>query len=340
MAKKINVAVLMGGKSPEHKISLMSGQEIIRNLNPAKYNIFPINVSRDGSNWQISEGFTGTSKQAIPKKNIRQSLSSNLPISLGSRSLLNNVKIDIVFVALHGPNGEDGRVQGFLDLLNLPYTGSKVLASAIAMDKIISRRLIAGVGIKVPKFIVFNKTENSDVIWKNFKSPLIVKPPNQGSSIGVTKVANKKQIKAALKYAFSYSNEILIEEFIEGIEVTGSILGSKNPRPLPLVEIVPKNDFFDYDAKYNESMCDEICPARVSKKIAEKAQETALKAYQTLGCSDFGRVDMIIAGSDVYVLEVNTIPGLTPVSLLPKAAKAAGISYPNLLDKIISYSAP
>ena len=167
------------------------------------------------------------------------------------------------------------------------------------------------------------------------QSPLFVKPSRQGSSIGTFKVSSSTELKKALKVALDFRDPALIEEFIEGVEITCGILGQS---PLPLVEIVPKNDFFDYQAKYNPKLTDEIVPARISLKLAKKAQETALNAFNAIGCRVFGRVDMIIRGRDIYVLEVNTIPGLTPVSLFPKAAKAAGISYPQLLDKIIEHS--
>ena len=174
----------------------------------------------------------------------------------------------------------------------------------------------------------------------NFNFPVFVKPSNQGSSVGVFKVKNKKGLVSALKKAYKYSDQALVEENVDGVEVTGSILGKEKLLALPLVEIVPKTQFFNYKAKYNERLCEEIVPASISKVLTKKAKAAAILAYQTLGCQGFGRVDMIIKNNKVYVLEVNTIPGLTAVSLLPKAAKEAGISYPNLLDKIISYSAP
>ncbi len=307
----------MGGKSSEHEISLMSGREVVKNLNRKKYNVLPVNISRDGRNWQVEE-----------KKNLKFEI-ENLKFP---------VRIDLVFIALHGSNGEDGRVQGFLDLIDIPYTGSKVLASALAMDKIYSRKLFTQSGLTVPKSVVVKKGKTIPEI--NFDFPVFVKPNNQGSSVGVFKVKNKKELVSALKKSHKYSCQALVEENIDGAEVTGSILGKEKLIALPLVEIVPKISFFDYEAKYNERLCEEIVPARISKTLTKKAQRAAILAYRTLGCQGFGRVDMIIKNNKVYVLEVNTIPGLTAVSLLPKAAKEAGIGYPNLLDKIISYSAP
>jgi len=329
----------MGGKSSEHEISLMSGREVVKNLNRKKYNVFPINISRDGRNWLVAK----SEKSFLDSPTaIRVGADKSKAFSFQSDStypkLFKDNNIDLVFIALHGSNGEDGRVQGFLDLIDILYTGSKVLASALAMDKIYSRKLFTQAGLTVPKSVVVKKGK---IIPKlNFDFPAFVKPNNQGSSVGVFKVKNKKELVSALKKAYKYSDQALVEENVDGVEVTGSILGKEKLVALPLVEIVPKISFFDYEAKYNESLCEEIVPAGISKSLTKKAKAAAILAYQTLGCQGFGRVDMIIKNNKVYVLEVNTIPGLTAVSLLPKAAKEAGISYSNLLDKIISYSAP
>ena len=341
MSKKINVAVLMGGKSSEHEISLLSGREVVKNLNRGKYNVIPINISRDGRNWQVgeSENFFLGSPAAV-----RVRADKSKAFSLQSDStypkLFKDNNIDLVFIALHGSNGEDGRIQGFLDLIDIPYTGSKVLASALAMDKIYSRKLFTQVGLKTPNFVVITKGEGTTKIFKKLKLPVFIKPNNQGSSVGTAKVIRKKDIKKALNGAHKFSQFAVVEEFISGTEVTCAVIGNDKPKALPLIEIVPKKEFFDYEAKYNERLCDEIVPARISKTLTKKTQGAALAAYQILGCRGFGRVDMIIKNNKVYVLEANTIPGLTPVSLLPKAAKAAGISYRQLLNEIISFAYP
>jgi len=313
--KRFRVAVLMGGKSPEHEVSLASGREVVRNLDPKKYDALPIIVSRDGTSFQLN----------------------NKKYPLGQ---LSTVNCQLFFIAMHGPYGEDGTIQGFLELIGVPYTGSGVLASALGMDKISSRKLFTQTGLKIPKYLTLTKGQKINTIWKNFTPPIFVKPHNQGSSVGTSKVIKKNQLSKALSKAFSLSHLVLVEEFVDGIEITGAVIGNEKPKALPLVGIVPKNEFFDYQAKYNERLCDEIVPARINKFLTRKAQEAALKAYQALGCRGFGRVDMIICGNDVYVLEINTIPGLTPVSLFPKAAQAAGISYPALLDKIIDLAIP
>ena len=336
--RKLNVAVLMGGKSSEHEVSLSSGREVVKNLNPKKYNVLPIVIAKDGINWQI-----GNKKQFLldspagVKPQITNSKTRNLNRS-DHASIIKNNHVDIIFIAMHGPNGEDGTIQGFLELLGIPYTGSGVLASALGMDKIYSRRLFVQAGLNIPKYLVISKNDSLNKVFKKFKLPLFVKPSNQGSSFGVSKVAKKSDLKKAIKLAFSYSDLAIVEEYIKGREITVPILGNDNPTALPVVEIISKTDFFDYKAKYDEKLCDEIVPARIGKKLTNDAQKAAILAYQTLGCRGFGRVDIIIKDNKIYVLEVNTIPGLTPVSLFPKSAASANIVYSKLLDKIINFA--
>ncbi|MBI2598984.1 D-alanine--D-alanine ligase [Candidatus Curtissbacteria bacterium] len=303
MNKRLRVAVLMGGKSPEHHISLISGREVVKNLDRRKYEVIPLVISKDN---------------AFP---------------FGQLSIVN---CQLFFIAMHGPYGEDGTMQGFLDLIGVPYTGSGVLASALGMDKISSRKLFTQDGLNVPKYLMVQRGDSINGILSKLKLPLFVKPRAQGSSVGVSKVKVKKDLKKALGNAFSYGDEVIVEEFLGGTEVTCAILGNKKPRALPLVEIVPKKEFFDLEAKYDPNLTAEIVPARISRALTKKAQNAALCAYKALDCRGFGRIDMIISKGRPYVLEVNTIPGLTPVSLFPKAAGAAGLTYQKLLDQIIT----
>lgn len=337
--KKLNVAVLMGGKSAEHEISLISGRQVAKILNTKKYNVLPIVVSKDGISWQIGDISKLMLGSPTTKRLKKQLLSKSANLSTSDHSsIIKNHKIDVVFIAMHGPNGEDGKVQGFLDLVGVPYTGSGVLASSLGIDKIYSRTLFSQAGLDVPRYIIVKKSQNSERVWQKLKPPIFVKPRFQGSSVGTSKVNTKKEFKKALKKAYAYDDWAIIEEYLDGTEVTCAILGNENPKALPLVEIVPKKEYFDYEAKYNPNLTDEIVPARITKNLTKKAQEAALVAYKSIGCRGFGRVDMIIRGNKVYVLEINTIPGLTPVSLFPKAAKAAGLSYERLLDKIIQFA--
>ena len=228
MVKKLKVAVLMGGKSPEHQISLLTGREIAKNLSPKKYDPLSIIISRNGKSFRLN----------------------NKEYLLGQ---LSTVNCQLFIIAMHGPYGEDGTIQGFLDLIGVPYTGSGVLASALGMDKIYSRKLFTHKGLKVPKYLVLSKDEKQSKVWQHLLPPIFIKPNAQGSSIGASIVKKKKNLKKALNLAFSYGNTTIIEEFLDGIEVTCAILGNSNPKPLPLVEIIPKKEFFDYEAKYNEN---------------------------------------------------------------------------------------
>jgi D-alanine-D-alanine ligase len=310
---KKRIAVLSGGKSTERDISIFSGKEVLNNLNKNKYDVFEIEILKDGITWKHKNKKT-----------------------TDYAALLKHLSVDVVFIALHGSGGEDGTVQGMLDLIGINYTGSGVLASALAIDKIYSKTIFTQNGLLTPKSV--NLSSSSDKIAVSALSlPLIIKPARGGSSIGNSNITSRTQINSAIKNALRYDNNALVEEYIEGIEITCAILEKgQEARALPLIEIVSKNDYFDYESKYDPKKSDEICPARIDKILTKKAQEVALIAYRSLGCRRFGRVDMIIKNKDVYVLEVNTIPGLTGVSLFPKAAKEAGIPYPQLLDILIN----
>lgn len=302
---KTKIIVLMGGKSPEHDVSLLSGRQVIDNLDKNKYE---------------------ASSFVIPKS------------GKFDFDLFKNLTVDIVFLAMHGPFGEDGTIQGLLEIAGLPYTGAGVLASAIGMDKPVFKKLMEQAKIPIPPYLIFKKKDDTGKILKKFKYPFVVKPSNQGSSVGVSIVKDKDNLFSALNTVFKFTNTAVIEEYIKGIEITCGILGNEELIALPVVEIIPKNEFFNYEAKYTEGMSDEIVPARISPPLTELVQETAKKVYRAVGCRGFGRIDMIIKDSQPYVLEINTIPGLTPASLLPKAAKAMGLSYSQLLDKIIGFS--
>lgn len=324
--KKIRVAVLMGGKSDEREVSLVSGRNVVIGLDKEKYEAIPVEISADGKRWMIMD------QRAIEDFNPtigRQATAESLAIVKESENSLDlpqtNLKTDVVFIALHGKNGEDGVVQGLLDYIGVPYTGCGVLASAMGMNKIMFKRLIDSLGIKTAKWWVYEDRGK-------YPLPCVVKPCSSGSSVGISIAKTETELRKGIKLAKKYEDKILIEEYIEGVEVSCGILGDKI---LPVVEIVPKNKFFDYEAKYTDNMCEEICPARISKRVTKKVQDLSLKIFKAIEGRGFARVDMIIKNDEPYVLEINTIPGLTPNSLLPKEAKAAGYSYSQMLDKII-----
>ncbi len=303
---KIKVLVLMGGKSSEHEVSMLSGKEVVKNLDKSRYEIIPLAISKEGS--------------GIEK--------------------ITKIKPDVVFIALHGSYGEDGAIQGMLEAFGIPYTGPGVLASAIGIDKIVFRKLMRAEKLPIPRFIFLKKGDSMKSVSKMLgKVPYFVKPFNQGSSLGASPVKHVSELNKAINLAFKYSDIILIDEYLDGLELTCAVLGNKKPVALPVIEIHPvKSKFFDYMAKYSENGAKEIVPARISNTLTKKIQELAIKTYKTIGCKGFSRVDFILKNGKPVILEINTVPGLTPASLFPKAAKSAGISYPRLLDKIIEYA--
>jgi len=231
---------------------------------------------------------------------------------------LEEIKPDLAFIILHGKGGEDGVIQGYLETLGIKYTGCGVLASAIGMNKRIFRMIAERKGILMAK-------ETKQV-------PCVVKPVNGGSSVGVTIVKDQNNLEKAIEEARKYDKEVIVEEYIEGVEVSCGILGESI---LPIIEIVPKKEFFDYEAKYTEGMSEEICPARLSREVTKKVGEIAMKVFKMIEGKGFARVDFIIKDNRPYLLEINTLPGMTPNSLLPKEAKALGMNYSQMLDRII-----
>lgn len=306
MTKKLKIAVIMGGKSPEYEVSLVSGQEVVNNLDKSKYIVTPVVVSKNG----------------------------------GSDWLKKIENQDLVFIAMHGPYGEDGRIQGLLETLGIPYTGSGVLASAVGMDKIMFRKVMEAENIPIPRYEVVDKKTPIPTISKFIKGPWFVKPSAQGSSVGASIARNTEELIKSLDLAFRYGEASLVDEYVRGREFTCSVLGNKDPVALPVIEIKPKkSNFFDYASKYTESGAEEIVPAKISLVLKRMLQEMAIKVHKILGCRGFSRVDFIVESDGRFVvLETNTIPGLTPASLFPKAAKAAGLNYSELLDKVINYA--
>lgn len=333
MKKKLRVLVLMGGKSPEHEVSLVGGEEVVRHLDPNKYEILPLVISKDGQRWQL--------KNPQELLSIKQEISSAKDLALTQEEIRPEEtpkRADVIFIAMHGPYGEDGTIQGILEMAGIPYTGAGVLTSAIGMDKAMFKKVMVGVNIPVAKSITLLKGDNEDMVWETLTPPVVVKPSSQGSSVGVSIVHKKEELKRALEKAFRYGSKVMVEEFLSGMEVSCGVLGNKNSIALPVVEIVPKNEFFDFEAKYESGKCDEIVPARISDELTKKVQEMAVWVYKAIECRGFGRIDMIICEGKPYVLEINTIPGLTSASLLPKEAAAAGITYPELIEKLIDFA--
>jgi len=342
MKEKRKIFVLMGGRSPEYEISLISGKEVVKNLDNKKFKVLPVIISRDSSTWKlVSPNNLLNAGNPLDLKGTRKELQVKEVKKIFPLGSIEMDKKSIVFIAMHGPFGEDGTIQGMLELSCLKYTGSGVLASALGMDKIMFRKVLAKENVPIPKYIVLKKGEKIINIDKKIgEYPYFIKPSNQGSSMGSSIAKNKNELDKSINEAFKFGNPILIDEYLKGKEVTCGLLGNDNPLALPIVEISPKKSiFFDYKSKYYEGGAEEIVPARISKKLTKRIQNISIKVHKILGCRGFSRVDFIIKDSKYpMVLEINTIPGLTPMSLLPKAAKAAGISYRKLLEKIIKYA--
>jgi D-alanine-D-alanine ligase len=318
----------MGGLSSERAISLISGANVFNALDRGKHDLTAIDVG-------LRRG------QAAPPPPPAQ-CPLPLPEMKPLEALMEPPHFDVAFIALHGRGGEDGSLQGFLELLGIPYTGSGVLASALALDKIQSKRIFLQQGIPTAEFLEFDaRCEKPVAEWESraleaLGLPLVVKPAAEGSSIGVTIVRSEEQMAPAARFALTYDQRIFAERYVQGMELTAAILGNHDPRVLPLVEIVPEGGFYDYERKYTPGATQEIVPARVSESLAERARQAALAAHSALGCWGWSRVDMRSDGANVWVLEANTIPGLTPLSLVPCAAAAVGIPFPQLMETLIA----
>ncbi len=294
-AKKIGV--LYGGLSAERDVSLKSGTAVCESLLSLGYDAQAIDVDR-----------------TLAQK-------------------LVNAGVEIAFVALHGRYGEDGAVQGLLEMMGIPYTGSGVLASALAMNKIFAKAAFQSAGLLVAPYRVLRKGEESAFTSLEFPFPVVVKPSQEGSSVGVSIVKSPEGIPAALELAFRYDSEILVEQFIAAREIQVGILGDQ---ALGAIEIVPRNEFYDFEAKYTPGMAEHIFPAPLSEALYRKALQVGVLAHQALGCCDYSRVDLLVTPTEeCYILEVNTLPGMTALSLFPEIAGGVGISFGELLERIL-----
>lgn len=300
--QKIKVLLLMGGGGSEHEVSLSSGQEVLKNFNKEKYEVIPMVME----------------SQSLDIQKVKE------------------ISPEVVFIALHGGVGEDGTIQNIFENEKIKFIGCGSEASKLGMNKIKFLDLMNKNGFPTSKGIVATRGELVDLDYvKELGIKWVIKPSNQGSSVGVTIIDNLNDLDGALELAFKYGQEAIIEEFLDGVEVSSGILGNQNPIALPIIEIHPKSTFFDYEAKYTIGKCEEIVPARLSEEVTKKIQDYSLKIFKLVGARGFVRFDLMVKDDKPYFFEMNTIPGLTPNSLLPKEAKAAGINYPDLLDKMI-----
>ncbi len=323
---KINVGILFGGKSAEHEVSLQSAKNVFDAIDKKKYNPILILINKDGK-WLID-------KDPV----VLASESSGRVINLNK--INEELKVDVVFPILHGPFGEDGTVQGLLKLANIPFVGVSVLGSAVGMDKDVMKRLLRDAGIPIGKFVVLKSHElvpDFQKIKNEIELPFFVKPANMGSSVGVSRVDDEVDYKRAVKEAFNFDNKIILEEYIQGREVECSVLGNEDPFASVLGEVTSNHEFYSYDAKYiDEEGAKLEIPAKISDEVTKKIQKLALKTFQTLSCEGLGRVDFFLKDNDeIVVNEINTIPGFTKISMYPKLLEASGISYTEIIDRLI-----
>ncbi len=330
----MKVAVFLGGTSSERNVSLSSGSAIIKALQELKHEVVALDPAfgKDQPSHEASQ-----IGQTPPDPEVLGNLSSE---KYGRNAfelveLIRSAKVDLVFNALHGGDGENGIIQAFLDLNKIKYTASGFLASAVAMNKVLSKRLFESEGIPTPHYLFYEKDSDfhaAEHLINEKEYPIVVKPNSEGSTVGLTVVKEELALEAAWNKASRYG-DILIESYIAGRELTVSVLGDE---VLPVIEIIPEGGIYDYEHKYTKGKTKYVCPAELPDDISAEAQRLALTAFKILGCKGYGRVDFRLGPENqLFCLEVNTLPGMTSSSLLPKAAKAAGMEFPVLIDKII-----
>ena len=348
--KKLSVCVLFGGISPEHEVSLRSAESVLNNLDKSKYNIFPVGITKKGE-WIL---YGGEDYAQLPagrwmdhESNRRAAISPVRGQGLLSfeGDCVVREHIDVCFPVLHGENGEDGSVQGLLQLAGIPYVGPNVAASAACMDKTITKLIADNAAVRQAAWLlvtrdeleggmeaVLNRTED------RFAYPVFVKPAGTGSSVGVAKAKNREMLAAALENAAKFDSKILVEEFINGREVEVAVLGNDAPAASICGEIEAGTEFYDYDAKYISDCSRLYIPARIDEVTAEKVREIAVKVYLAMGCKGLYRVDFFVTyeGNEVVFNEINTIPGFTSISMYPKLFAASGIPYSELLDQLLA----
>lgn len=339
---KRRIGLLYGGKSAEHEVSLTTAWAVTKAIDFEKYEVYPIYITLDGE-WRRGPQLK---KAAESIEQLQFESNENKPNNV-IQFLLdennNEFSYDVIFPLLHGTNGEDGTVQGFLEVLNIPYVGNGVLASATGMDKVVMKQLFGVAGLNQVPYVHFLANEwkqNSEEILakceKELTYPLFVKPANLGSSVGITKATDRNELKASIELALQYDRKIVVEQGIVAREIETAVLGNYNPKVSCAGEIKPNSDFYDYESKYKDDSTTLIIPAQISEKVAGTIKEMALKAFKILDCSGLVRCDFFVTENDeVFINEVNTMPGFTPVSMYPLLWQKSGVTYPELIDTLI-----
>jgi D-alanine-D-alanine ligase len=316
------VAVLLGGRSSEHEVSLASARSVLEALDPERYDTVTVEIGRDGR-WELGTGSDGSVAETLPVP------TAKVPATLG--------EVDVVFPVLHGPFGEDGTVQGLLELAGVPYVGAGVLGSALAMDKDVFKAVMRDRGIPVTRNITLRRGQAPE---NPFGYPVFVKPARLGSSVGITKVASEEELPAAVELAFGHDEKVLVEEFVDGVEVECGVLGNDRPEASLPGEIVSHGfsgvDWYDYSAKYDEGGMDLVIPPGLPQETIERIQELAVRSFVAGECEGMARVDFFVRENGEVVLnELNTIPGFTSTSVYAKLFEASGVPYPELVDRLV-----
>ncbi len=348
MPSKLRVGVLFGGRSAEHEVSLVSAASVINALDKNKYEIIPIGITPEGR-WMSNQDSLALLKAKSDVSHVAEYVIVPDPgkqglVRLHSAADGANI-IDVLFPILHGTYGEDGTIQGLFELADIPYVGAGVLGSAVGMDKVIQKQLLQHAKIPVAPGIWFlsnefqkNQKKLVGEIERRLKYPAFVKPANMGSSVGISKAHNREELVNAIRVAGEYDRKILVEKgIVNAREIECSVLGNEEPIASVPGEIIPSNEFYDYDAKYVDGKSKAIIPARLPKTTVKKIQEYAERAFSVLDCAGMARVDFLVQRklNKIYLNEINTIPGFTSISMFPKLWAASGISYPQLLDRLI-----
>ena len=347
--KKRSVCILFGGISPEHEVSLRSAESVLNNINREKYNVFPVGITKEGD-WIL---FGGDDYSMLPSGQwLNHPANRRAAISpVRGQGLLTfegdcvvREHIDIVFPVLHGENGEDGAMQGLLQMAGIPYVGPHVSASAVAMDKTLTKLVVDNANITQAAWKLVRSTEAEermdrvlDSLEKQFSYPMFVKPAGTGSSVGVSKASDREGLREALLAAGVYDQKILVEEFIHGREVEVAVMGNDSPVASICGEIDSGADFYDYDSKYVTDTSTAYIPARIPENVAEQVRDAAVKVYSAIGCQGLSRVDFFVTYEENRVVfnEINTLPGFTSISMYPKLFAASGIPYSELIDELL-----
>jgi len=343
---RMRVGVLFGGRSGEHEVSLASARSVLAALDPARYEVLPIGITPQGE-WVLVKGADqlsvekGTRVGVVPGSSARPFVSME---PQGATARLLQESIDVAFPVLHGTYGEDGTVQGLLELLGVPYVGCGVMASALGMDKVATKAAFRQAGLPVVPYRVLtakswreDPTAVLNLLEQTFVYPIFVKPSNLGSSVGVSRATHRVSLDQAIAEAFRYDRKILVEQGLDCREIECGILGNDAPEASVVGEIVPKRLWYDYRAKYEPGMSEVRIPALLPLPLARDVQAQAIRAYQAIDCAGMARVDFFLerASAQLYVNEINTIPGFTATSVYPKLWEAGGLSYPDLVDRLI-----